>query len=207
MKVLIACESSGRVREAFRKRGHDAWSCDLLPADDGSPFHYTRNALEIIHREQWDLMVGHPPCTFLCNSGVRWLYEGGKKSDPPKFDPDRVDALNDGLDFFKELKNAPIDKIALENPVMHGHAQGVVGKPTQCIQPWWFGDEAFKGTCLWLKNLPPLVATNKLVPPKPGTDEHKRWSAIHRAPPGPDRWKVRSQTFQGIADAMAEQWG
>lgn len=204
MKIIVGCESSGTIREALRAKGHDAWSCDLLDADDNSPFHIQDDLLKHLD-DGWDMLIGHPPCTFLCNSGVRWLYQDGRKING--LDQQRVDDLNTSLDFFKTLKNAPIEKIALENPIMHGHAQGVTGKPNQCVQPWWFGEEAFKGTCFWLKNLKPLVATNKLVPPKRGTPEHKKWSAIHRASPGPDRWKIRSKTFQGIANAIAEQWG
>lgn len=205
-RILIACEKSGRVRNAFREIGWDAWSCDIKPDETGSQYHIEGDVLPLLD-DGWDMLIGHPPCTFLCNSGVRWLYEGGKKSNPVVWDENRVSDLHDGLDFFTKLQRAPIEKIALENPVMHGAASGVVGKPTQCVQPWWFGEEAFKGTCLWLKNLPPLVATNKLVPPKPGTDEHKKWSAIHRAKPGPDRAELRSRTFFGIANAMANQWG
>lgn len=207
MRVLVACESSGTVREAFRKRGHDAYSADILPADDGSPFHIQGDVLDHLD-EDWDLMIGHPPCTYLCNSGVRWQYEGGKaNAERNNFDAARVSATSAAADFFLMLRNAPIPGIALENPIMHRYARSSVGEPSQYIQPWHHGDPAFKGTGLWLKNLPLLVDTNRLTPPKPGTPEHKAWSAIHMAPPGPDRWKIRSKTFQGIANAMAEQWG
>lgn len=208
MKILIFGEYSGRTRNAFRERGHDAWSVDFEPADDNSIFHIQGDGLPLLN-DGWDMMIGHPTCTFLCNSGVRWLYETkvlGERVNRVLNTP-RWNDMEEAAAFFRKLQNAPIPKIALENPVMHGHAKKLVGEQTQCVQPYWFGEPAFKGTCLWLKNLPPLVATNKLVKPKPGTPEHKEWSAIHRAPPGPDRWKIRSRSFQGISDAMAKQWG
>lgn len=210
MKILVACEESGVVRRAFRERGHDAWSCDLEPADDNSLFHYQGDVFDILN-DKWDMMIAHPPCTFLTNAAQRWLYIGGKKvldsHGRPNVDQVRWHNMCDGAEFFTALRKAPIDKIAIENPVMGLDAKARIGvQQDQCVQPWWFGDKAFKGTCLWLKNLPPLVATNRLTPPKPGTDEHKAWSKIHRASPGRDRAKLRSRTFQGIADAMAEQW-
>lgn len=206
MKVLIGCEFSGVVRRAFAARGHDAWSCDLLPAKDGSNRHLVGDVREFLN-EGWDLLaVFHPPCTRLCNSGVRWL------TDPPR---GRTLAemwadLDEGAELFSDLWNAPIERVAVENPIMHRHARERIRNyrpPAQTVQPWWFGDRAFKATGLYLRGLPPLVATDRLTPPKPGTAEHKEWSAIHRAPPGPDRWAFRSKTFPGIADAMADQWG
>lgn len=206
MKVLIGCEFSGVVRRAFAARGHDAWSCDLLPAKDGSNRHLVGDVREFLN-DGWDLLaVFHPPCTRLCNSGVRWL------TDPPR---GRTLAemwadLDEGAELFSDLWNAPIERVAVENPVMHRHARERIRNyqpPAQTVQPWWFGDRAFKATGLYLRGLPPLVATDRLTPPKPGTDEHKEWSAIHRAPPGPDRWAFRSKTFPGIAAAMADQWG
>jgi hypothetical protein len=211
MNVLIACESSGRVREAFRKRGHDAWSCDLNPAEDGSKFHFEGDALEFIQfGPKFDLIIAHPPCTYLCNSGVRWLWQGGNSKNP--VNADRWKEMHAGAKFFKQLYNYavarnPEVKMARENPVPHPYARQQLGPPDQYVQPWWFGDPAFKATGLWLHRLKPLVPTNKLIPPKPGTPEHKAWSAIHRASPGPNRSVERSRTFQGIANAMAEQWG
>jgi hypothetical protein len=204
-RVLIGCETSGVVRRAFAARGHDVWSCDLLPAEDGSNRHIRCDIREILD-DGWDLLaVMHPPCTRLCNSGVRWL------SVPP---PGRTHAemwaeLDEGAALFAACLNAPIPRKALENPIMHRYARDrIPGLPRpQIVQPWWFGDPAFKATGLYLDSLPPLVATQRLNPPSPGTDEHRRWSAVHRAPPGPDRWKFRSRTFQGLADAMADQWG
>lgn len=206
MKVLIGCETSGVVRRAFAARGHDAWSCDPLPAEDGSNKHIRCDIREILH-DGWDMLaVFHPPCTRLCNSGVRWL------SVPP---PGRTmeemwRELDEGAALFSAVWNAPIPRRAVENPVMHKHAKARIQNyqpATQTVQPWWFGDPAFKATGLYLHGLPPLVPTRKLVPPKHGTPEHKEWSAIHRAPPGEDRWRFRSRTFQGIAAAMADQWG
>lgn len=207
LRVLIACERSGVVRRAFEALGHDAWSCDLVPADDGSNRHITGDVLEHLG-DGWDLMaVMHPPCTILCNSGSRWLYIGGKKTNGR--DPARWAELEQAAAFYRALRDA--DQIpcrAVENPVMHRHAIELTARgDTQFVQPWWFGDPYFKATGLELVNLPRLVATNKLTPPKARTAEHKAWSMIHRAPPGPDRAKVRSQTFPGIAAAMADQWG
>lgn len=187
MKVLIACESSGTVREAFRKLGHDAWSADLLPADDSSPFHVQGDVMNILG-EGWDMMIGHPPCTRLCNSGVCWLEKRNLWGDMEK-----------GADFFKALWEAPIELIALENPIPHKYALARIGRRyDQIIQPWMFGHGETKATCLWLKNLPPLLPTLFAT---------ERKDRLHRLPPGPDRWKERSKTFQGIADAMAQQWG
>ncbi|WP_436357359.1 hypothetical protein [Brevundimonas sp. CEF1] len=206
MRVLIGCEFSGVVRRAFAARGHDAWSCDLLPAADGSNRHFVGDVRDYLN-EGWDLLaVFHPPCTRLCNSGVRWL-----NVPPPGKTLEQMWAdLDEGAALFSDLWNAPIDRVAVENPVMHKHARERIRnyqRPAQTVQPWWFGDPAFKGTGLYLRGLPPLNPTNRLTPPKPGTDEHKAWSAIHRAPPSADRWAFRSKTFAGIANAMADQWG
>ena len=206
MRVMVGCETSGVVLRAFAARGYDTWSCDLLPAEDRSNRHITGDIRDILD-DGWDLLaVMHPPCTRLCNSGVRWL------SVPP---PGRTlesmwAELDDGADLFSKCWNAPIPRIAVENPVMHKHAKARIENyqpAAQTVQPWWFGEPAFKATGLYLRNLPPLVETNRLTPPKPGTAEHKAWSAVHRASPGPDRWKFRSRTYQGIANAMADQWG
>lgn len=204
MRILIGCETSGVVRRAFAARGHDVWSVDLLPAEDGSNRHIIGDVRDHLDGG-WDLLaVMHPPCTRLCNSGVRWL------SVPP---PGRTveemwEELEDGAALFSACWNAPIERICVENPVMHRHARERIAgwqKP-QTVQPWWFGDPAFKATGLYLKNLPPLEPTNKLTPPHTGTEEHKAWSRVHRASPGPDRWRERSRTFEGLAHAMAAQW-
>jgi hypothetical protein len=196
MRVLVACEYSGKVRRAFRKRGHDAWSCDLLPADDGSSYHYQGDVMDIIN-DGWDLLIGHPPCTYLCNSGVSWLHK----------QEGRWDRMRDGAEFFKLLWESDIPRIALENPIMHKYAKEIIGtNQTQLVQPWMFGHAESKATCLWLKGLNPLIETNnvkekwKMLPKK----EAQR---LHMLPPSKDRWKLRSETYQGIADAMAEQWG
>jgi len=206
MKVLIACEFSGVVRRAFLDRGHDAWSCDLLPSEDRSNRHIVGDARDHL-RDGWDLlMVAHPPCTRLCNSGVRWL------TTPP---PGRTSAemwadLDEGAALFSAFWGAPVPRIAVENPVMHRHAKArIVGytAPAQIVQPWWFGDQAFKATGLYLRGLPPLEPTNRLTPPAPGTEEHRLWSRVHRMPGSRDRWRERSRTFAGFAAAMADQWG
>ena len=196
LRVLVACEYSGKVREAFRRLGHDAWSCDLLPADDNSPYHYQGDVFDIID-QGWDLMIAHPPCTYLTNAGVSWLYrkEG------------RWDQMKDGAEFFRRLLDAPIPKIAVENPIMHKYAVEIIGRrQDQVIQPWMFGHMEQKGTCLWLKGLPELKPTNNVKEEMlklPKTVSQR----LHYLPPSKDRWKIRSETYQGIADAFAGQWG
>jgi len=205
MRVLVACECSGRVREAFRRRGHDAWSCDLKPAEDGSPYHIQGDVTPLLD-EEWDLLIAHPVCTRLANSGAKHLYKGMKKENG--VNPTMWQKLIDGAEFYKKFQKAKAKRKAIENPVMHGHAQKMVNpRRRQFVQPWWFGEKAFKATGFELYDLPDLVATNKLMPPKPGTEEHKAWSKVHREPPGPERAANRSRTFKGIAEAMAEQWG
>lgn len=202
MDVLVACEYSGVVRDAFIKMGHNAISCDLLPTDESGP-HYQGDVMDIIN-DGWDMMIAHPACTRLTNAGVRWLI----KPPPSKTLVQMWAELFEGAEFYKKLRDANIPKICVENPIMHCHARELIKPgPRQIVQPWWFGDEAFKATGFELIGLPDLKATNKLVPPKKGSDDHKKWSFIHMASPGPDRWKLRSTTFKGIAHAMAEQWG
>lgn len=204
MRILIGCETSGTVRRAIAARGHDVWSCDLLPADDGSNRHIVGDVRDYLN-DGWDMLVAHPPCTRLCNSGVRWL------SAPPRgrtLEQMWAD-LDDGAALFSACWNAPIPRIAVENPVMHHHAKARIenyAPPAQTVQPWHFGDPAFKATSLYLRGLPKLTSTNRLTPPKAGTDEHKAWSMIHCASPSADCWKVRSKTFPGIAEAIASQW-
>lgn len=202
MRVLVACEYSGRVRDAFLARGHDAMSCDLLPTEVPGP-HYQGDVRDVLD-DGWDLMVAHPECTRLTNAGVRWL----KVPPPGRSLAEMWRDLFEGAAFYKLLRDAPIPRKAIENPVMHCHAREIIQPgPRQIVQPWWFGDPYFKATGFELIGLPPLVATNRLTPPKSGTDEHKAWSAVHRASPGPDRWKERSRSFPGMAAAMADQWG
>jgi len=206
MKVLIACETSGTVRNAFLDRGHDAWSCDVLPSDDLTNRHIQDDVLEVLKMESWDmLMVAHPPCTRLCNSGVRWLH----KAPPGKTLAEMWEQLDQGAELFSKLWNSDIPKVAIENPVMHKYAKARIKnfEPfTQSIQPYEFADSIdaedniSKRTCLWLRNLPPLIKTGTL------TRETARHD-IHNASPGKDRWKVRSKFHKGIAQAMADQWG
>lgn len=206
-RVLVACERSGVVRNAFIAAGHDAWSCDIEAADDGSNRHIRGDVRDHLD-DGWDLLaVMHPPCTVLCNSGAKWLYIGGKKVNGR--DPSRWDDLDAAAAFYCCLRDAKnIQRKAVENPVMHRHAIRLTRRgKAQFVQPWWFGDPFFKATGLELINLPPLRETNRLTPPRPGTAEHKAWSAVHRAPPGPDRARIRSQTFPGVALAMSSQWG
>ena len=206
LRILVACEESGTMRRAFAALGHDAWSCDLRPAADGSNRHIRGDVLDHLH-DGWDLMISHPPCTVLCNSGVKHLYIGGRKENGLHLP--RWDDLDAAARFYCALRDAThIPRRAIENPVMSGHAIKATRRGyTQFVQPWWFGDPYFKATGFELINLPPLIATNKLTPPKPGTEAHKEWSMIHRASPGPDRARLRSKTFDGIAHAAALQWG
>jgi len=197
LRILVACEFSGTVRRAFAARGHDAWSCDLLPAEDRSNKHIIGDARDILD-DGWDLlMVAHPPCTRLCNSGVRWL-----SSPPPGKTREQMWAeLDTAADLFSAFWNAPIERICIENPVMHRHAKARIKRYepfAQSVQPWQFGHPETKRTCFWLKNLPPLTPTNVV---------EGRMARVHRMPPGPDRWRERSRFFTGIADAMADQWG
>lgn len=188
MKVLVACEYSGTVRDAFIAKGHDAMSCDLLPTDVPGP-HYEGDVFDL-DLESFDLIVAHPPCTHLAVSGAAWFEE--KRKDGRQ---------QEGIDLFMRFAElaemfSPVKRIAIENPICI--MSSLWRKPTQIIQPWMFGHGETKATCFWLKNLPPLEPTNIV---------EGREQRIHMLPPGPDRWKIRSQTFQGIADAMAEQWG
>ena len=196
MRVLVACEFSGTVRRAFSARGHDAWSCDLLPAEDRSNKHIVGDARDLLS-DGWDLMVAHPPCTRLCNSGVRWL------SVPPagRTLAEMWADLDEGAALFSAFWNAPIERVAVENPVMHRHAKARIAnyaEPAQSIQPWQFGHGEVKRTCLWLRNLPPLRPTQVV---------DGRTPRVHHMSPGPDRWRERSRFFSGVADAMADQWG
>ena len=181
MRVLIACEYSGRVRDAFRALGHDAMSCDLLPTDAEGP-HHQGDVTELLHMG-WDLMIAHPPCTHLAVSGSRWFK-------------DKVKEQAEALVFVQTLMDAPIAKIAIENPISVISSR--IRKPDQIIQPWQFGHGETKAACLWLKGLPKLTPTNVV---------EGREARVHRMPPSPDRWKERSRTYQGIAEAMAAQWG
>lgn len=194
MKVLIACEFSGTVREAFRRLGHDAISCDLLPAEDGSPCHYQGDVRDLLHTT-WDAMIAHPPCTYLASSGLHWN----------KRVPGRAEKTEEALEFVRLLLDAPIPRIALENPI--GCISSRIRKPDQIIHPWQFGEDASKATCLWLKGLPLLEPTDVLPGGRKARRANQTASGQNKLGPSPDRWKLRSITYQGIADAMAEQWG
>lgn len=196
MKVLVACEYSGTVRDAFIRAGHYALSCDLLPTDSPIGDHYQGNVLDILDHG-WDLMIAHPPCTYLCSSGLHWN----------KRTPGRAQKTEEALEFVQLLLDAPIPKIAIENPI--GCISTRIRKPDQTIQPYQFGDDASKATCLWLQGLPPLRPT-KFVEPRI-VNGKPRWanqtdSGQNRLPPSADRWKIRSETYVGIAEAMVAQW-
>ena len=181
MKVLVACEYSGTVRDAFIAAGHEALSCDLLPTDNPGP-HYQGDVRDVLH-DGWDLMIAHPPCTHLAVSGARWFK-------------DKQAEQAEALDFVRLLLEAPIDRIALENPISVISSR--IRKPDQIIQPWQFGHGETKATCLWLKGLPKLEPTDIV---------DGREARVHKLPPSADRWKIRSTTYKGIAEAMAQQWG
>ncbi len=181
-KILIACEFSGRVRDAFNALGHDAYSCDLLDSETEGK-HYKGDVRDIITHHKWDLLIAHPPCTHLAVSGARWFKDKQKEQ-------------KQALEFVMFLMNQDIDQIAIENPI--SIISSKIRKPDQIIQPWQFGHGEVKATCLWLKGLPKLIPTNIVA---------GREATVHKMSPSPDRWKNRSRTYQGIADAMANQWG
>lgn len=198
MRVLIACEFSGVVREAFRDMGHDAWSCDLIPSEKYGP-HIIGDAIEVASSQHWDLMIAHPPCTYLCSMGIWW----NKKR------PERWEHTYSAMDFVKSLWDSPIAHIAIENPI--GYLGTHWQKSHQIINPWMFGDEANKPTCLWLKNLPTLAPTKIVDKGKFYTKKNgarmSAWSHITSGTRKEERAKIASRTFQGIANAMADQWG
>lgn len=200
MKVLVACEFSGIARDAFKAKGHDAWSCDLLLTEQPGQ-HIQGDVLEILD-DGWDLMIAHDPCTYQCNSGVCWLY-----NKDGTLNKKRWILLNESCGLTRKLLDAPIEKIARENPIPHKYAIQRIGrKYDQIIQPHQFGHPERKATCLWLKGLPKLQPT-KDVKAEMESMPKSQAQRIHWTTPGPNRWKIRSTTFQGIADAMAEQWG
>ena len=193
-RLLVACEYSGRVRDAFAARGWDAWSCDLLPSDIETGQHY-QGPVEDLLGESWDMLIAFPPCTYLCSSGMHWTTRG--KRSPL--------LTEDALAFVQRLLSAPVARVALENPV--GCISTRIRKPDQIVQPWQFGHDASKKTCLWLKGLPLLQPTDVLPLPASGVRGNQTPSGQNRLPPGPNRWKERSKTYAGIANAMAQQWG
>jgi len=196
MKVLIACEFSGIVREAFRARGHDAWSCDFRETEIPGN-HIMADFRSVIQHQSWDFVGYHYTCKVMANSGVRWLYtkEG------------RWLELDEATEIFNITLRDTRPGYS-ENPIQHKHTKKrIYREQDQIVQPWHHGDPYFKATCLWLRQLPKLKDSNRLIPPERGTEEYKKWSMVHREPPGPDREKNRSRSFPGIANAMAEQWG
>lgn len=215
MKVLVACEYSGTVRKAFLKKGYDAWSCDLLPSEDGSNRHIQDDVRNHLH-DGWDLLiVAHPPCTRLCRSGRRWLSGPGHMTQPKKLPKGRTwqsmkDEFEDGIDLFVQCWRAPIGRVAIENPVMHDIAKSRMPADLpnpQIVQPFWFGHPEYKATGWYLRGLPELEATDCLSEPQKDSAEWKAWNRVWRMPPGVDRGKERSRFFPGMADAMAGQWG
>lgn len=200
MRVLIACEHSGIVRDAFLDRGHDALSADLLPDEEGSPYHYQGDCFDLIEDQEFDLLIAHPPCTYLCSSGMHWTTRGLR--DPQ--------LTTEAIRFAERLWAAPIPMICIENPIGALSTRSKLGRSSQIIQPHQFGEDASKATCLWLKNLPPLDPTGFVKPRI--IDGKKRWanqtdSGQNKLAPSKDRWALRSKTYPGIADAMADQWG
>lgn len=214
MRILIACEYSGVVREAFRAKGHDVWSCDLLPAEDNSPYHIQGDVLDLLSRDtqggnEYDLLIAHPPCTYLCNSGWHWTTRDGTG--------ERLAKAHDALRFFETLHGLDIPKICIENPVPGPLLRKAFGRPDQYIQPYYYGDDASKRTGLWLKGLPKLSIPSEEEWIQPRTVErdgktYRRWSnqtdsGQNRLPPSQTRGHERSRTYEGIARAFADQWG
>ena len=195
MKILVACEYSGRVREAFIAKGHEVTSCDFEPSEDNSPNHYQGDIRDLL-TQQWDLMIAHPPCTYLTVSANKWFKDQPERKSGALVGQARRDARDEAIEFFMFLYNQPVEKIAIENPI--GTMSSRFRRPNQVIQPWMFGHGETKATCLWTKGLTNLQPTNIVS---------GREQRLHKLPPGEDRWKERSRTFQGIADAMASQWG
>jgi hypothetical protein len=198
LRVLVACEFSGVVRRSFRSLGHEAFSCDLIPPEDDSPFHYQCDVMDLLDPERepiWDLMIAHPPCTYLASSGLHW---NGRI-------PGRAEKTEEAIQFVQGLLEAPVRAVAVENPI--GCLSSRMRKPDQIIQPWQFGEDASKATCLWLRGLPLLRPTNVLPGGKTARRANQTPSGQNRLGPSPDRWKERSRTYEGIAMAMAWQWG
>lgn len=215
MRILIACETSGIARRAFAALGHDVWSCDIDPAEDGSNRHIICDVRGGILHEGWDMLaVMHPPCTRLCRSGRRWMSGPGKWTPPKQLPRGRSwDCLKsefeEGVSIFTACWSAPIERVAIENPQMNDLARDRMPADLPAphmVQPFWFGEPAYKSTGWYLRGLPPLVATDMLAEPERGSDEWKAWSRVHRMPPGPERARLRSRSFPGMMAAAAEQW-
>ena len=196
LKILVACEFSGTVRDAFLNKGHEAVSCDLLEGEGYGP-HYKGDIRDILF-EDWDMVIAHPPCTYLANSGVSWLHK----------QPSRWAKLDEAAQFFNMFLDLPIEKLCVENPIMHKYGKERIGyrNQSQVVQPWMFGHMEQKATCLWLRGLPKLQPTDDVKEEMSKLSSAER-QKLHWLPPSKDRWKLRSKTYQGIANAMAEQWG
>ena len=216
LRVLIGCETSGIARRAFAALGHDVWSCDIEPAEDGSNRHIRCDIRNGILEDGWDLLaVLHPPCTRLCRSGRRWMSGPGKWTEPKTLPKGRSLSelraeFEDGVSIFTACWEAPIERIAIENPEMNDLAKDRMPADLpspQIVQPFWFGEPAYKGTGWYLRGLIQLTATNRLPEPAKGSDEWKAWNAVHRMPPGPDRARLRSRSYPGMMAAAAAQWG
>lgn len=206
MKILIGCEYSGRVRDAFRRRGHHAVSCDLRKSESPHGWHIQGDILDVLD-QGWDMMIAHPYCTFNCLSGIRWMYhpedtdlQAHQRRRHPKY-PNRMQDFEDGTEFFNKLKNAPIEKIVLENSQPHGLAMERIGRYSQIVQPWMFGSPKTKAAALWIKGLSLLVPTHSK------SDYERIDAEAHKMAPGPERERERSRTDPAIAEAFAEQWG
>ena len=214
MKVLIACETSGIARRAFTALGHDVWSCDLEPAEDGSNRHIICDVRDGILSEGWDLAIMHPPCTRLCRSGRQWMSGPGKWTEPKKLPKGRTvedmrAEFETGVSVFTTCWNAPIPRIAVENPEMNDLAKDRMPSDLpapQMVQPFWFGHPEYKATGWYLRGLPPLAPTDLLPEPERGSDEWKAWNKVHRMSPGPDRARLRSRSYPGMMAAAANQW-
>jgi hypothetical protein len=214
MRILIACETSGVGRRAFATLGHDVWSCDTDPAEDGSNRHIICDVMDGILDDGWDMLIAHPPCTRLCRAGRRWMSGPGKWTAPKSLPEGRTRAdlraeFALGVELFIACWSAPVERVAVENPEMNDLARDRMpyGLPKpQMVQPYWFGDPAYKATGWYTRGLRPLAATDLLTEPERGSDEWKAWNAVHRTPPGPDRARLRSRSFPGMMDAAAMQW-
>jgi hypothetical protein len=211
MRVLVACEYSGTVRDAFLARGHEVMSCDLLPTESPGP-HYQGDVRHVLREPRRffsgpiDLMIAHPDCTYLCRAGQRWLHAPADERPGKLKGLPRYHATWEAVQFFRLLHDAPIERIAVENPRPGSHVVEFIGKPDQVVQPWQFGHGEVKATGLWLENLPPLAPTS-VLPVTGSNGEDFREAKVHRASPSADRWKLRSLTYSGLAAAMADQWG
>jgi hypothetical protein len=216
LRVLIACETSGIARRAFAALGHDVWSCDIDPAEDGSNRHIVCDVRGGILSGGWDLLaVMHPPCTRLCRSGRRWMSGPGIWTPPKKLPAGRTwesmkEEFEEGVSIFTACWQAPIDRVAIENPEMNDLARARMPADLPAphmVQPHWFGHREYKATGWYLRNLPPLRPTDQLEEPARGSDEWRRWNRVHRMPPGPERARLRSRSFPGMMAAAAQQWG